>query len=105
VEEEPKEKPKKTPKKKVKEEPEEPEEFMKAPPKRKEKKTGRGPSAYGTAVALLGEDPEMGLHTLYDKMRDLGFDIPSKTGSIKTAHSIFRKIYKYLKINGFLKED
>lgn len=62
------------------------------------------PSAYGTALALMGPDPEMPLHELYNNMRDLGFDIPASTGSIKTAHSIFRKVYKYLKENGHIKE-
>ena len=82
---------------------EEPKEYLEsAPPKTKPKK--KGPSAYGTALALMGPDPEMPLHELYDAMKERGFDLQQATGSIKTAHSIFRKVYRYLKDNGHIKQ-
>jgi hypothetical protein len=81
---------------------EEPKEYTEeAPPKKKEVK---GPSAYGTALALMGPDPEMPLHELYELMKEQGFDLAQATGSIKTAHSIFRKVYRYLKDNGHIVE-
>jgi hypothetical protein len=73
-----------------------------APPVTKPEK--KGPSAYGTALALMGPDPEMPLHELYEAMKEQGFDLQQATGSIKTAHSIFRKVYRYLKDNGHIKE-
>lgn len=73
-----------------------------APPKTEPKPKREGPSAYGTALALMGPDPEMPLHELYEQMKDHGFDLQQATGSIKTAHSIFRKVYRYLKDNGHI---
>ena len=78
------------------------EEFVEAPPKPTPEP--KGPSAYGTALALMGPDPEMPLHELYELMKEHGFDLQQATGSIKTAHSIFRKVYRYLKDNGHIVE-
>jgi len=87
------------PKKKPTPEPEA-EEHMEEP---KPKPKVKGPSAYGTAIAILGANPTMPLSDLYEVMRKKKFDL-SKTGnSIKTAHSICKKIYYLYKANGFLK--
>lgn len=83
---------------------EEIQEHMGTSPLPKTKPEPKGPSAYGTALALMGPDPEMPLHELYEAMKEQGFDLQLATGSIKTAHSIFRKVYRYLKDNGHIKE-
>jgi len=75
----------------------------KEPPPNSAAKRALGPSAYGTALALMGPDPLMSIHELYDIMKDQGFDIKKNSGSIKTAHSIFKKCYRYLKTNGHIK--
>lgn len=82
---------------------EEAQEYTEGPPPKPEPET-KGPSAYGTALALMGPDPEMPLHELYEAMKEHGFDLQQATGSIKTAHSIFRKVFRYLKENGHIKE-
>jgi len=74
----------------------------KAPPPNSAAKKALGPSAYGTALALMGPDPLLPLPELYDLMKDNGFDIQRSTGSIKTAHSIFRKVYRYLDAHGHI---
>jgi len=74
----------------------------KAPPPNSAAKKALGPSAYGTALALMGPDPLLPLPELYDLMKDNGFDIQRATGSIKTAHSIFRKVYRYLDAHGHI---
>jgi len=80
---------------------EEPQEYTEGPPPtKKPKKKREGPSPYGTALALMGPDPEMPIHELYEAMKDLGFDLKTASGSIKTAHSISRKNWKYYKDNG-----
>jgi hypothetical protein len=83
---------------------EEIQEHIGTSPLPKNKPESKGPSAYGTALALMGPDPEMPLHELYEAMKEQGFDLKTATGSIKTAHSIFRKVYRYLKDNGHIKE-
>ena len=74
----------------------------KPPPPNSAAKKALGPSAYGTALALMGPDPRLPLPELYDLMKDNGFDIRRSTGSIKTAHSIFRKVYRYLDAHGHI---
>lgn len=59
------------------------------------------PSAYGTALALMGPDPVLPIGDLYDLMKAQGFDIQVHGGSIKTAHSIFRKVVRILERNGW----
>ena len=77
------------------------EHTTKAPPKKKEKKE---PSAYGTALALMGPDPNLPIGDLYDLMKAHGFDIQKKSATIKTAHSIARKMYRIYKEHGHIKE-
>lgn len=84
---------------------EEAEEYVdRAPPKPK-KKPKTEPSAYGTALALMGENPETTYPDLCDRMRELGFDIQAKTGTIKTARSIARKMWRYYEKHGYIKEE
>lgn len=89
-------------------EPEEPaekpeaREYTDSPPPKREKR--EGPSAYGTALALMGPDPSISVQDLYDLMRAQGFDIQKSGGSIKTAHSIFKKVHRYLGEHGHLKK-
>jgi DNA (cytosine-5)-methyltransferase 1 len=76
------------------------EHLDKAPPKKKE---STGPSAYGTALELMGPDPNLPIGELYDLMKAHGFDIQKKSATIKTAHSIFRKVTRILDKNGHVK--
>lgn len=79
---------------------EEVKEHTEGPPEKAKKPKREGPSAYGTALAMMGPDPEMPLHELYEAMKEAGFDLKDATGSIKTAHSISRKNWRYYKENG-----
>ena len=91
----PQERPKKKPRPKKKE-----GEFMENPAKVKPART-HTVSAYGMAIALMGPDPNLPLSDLYILMKEQGYDLQSSTGSIKTAHSIFRKVIKTVEINGW----
>ena len=77
------------------------EEHLEAP---KPNLKATGPSAYGTAIAILGKHPETPLHEIYDIMKKRGFDLAKTGNSIKTAHSICRKVYYLLKEHGHIKE-
>ena len=92
----------KAPEPKPKPEKKEPKEYLDKDPTKVVKK--QGPSAYGMALALMGPDPTITVHDLYDLMKAHGFDIQVSGGSIKTAHSIFKKVYLYLKEHGHIKE-
>jgi len=75
----------------------------KAPPVTDKEK--KGPSAYGTALAIVGQDPFISYPDLCDRMREEGFDIQKKAGTIKTARSIARKMWRYYGVNGFIKDE
>jgi len=60
-----------------------------------------GPSAYATALAVMGTNPNMEMHTLYVIMKKKGFDLRISSGTIKTAHSIFRRVFRSLVDNGY----
>lgn len=87
-------------------EPEEAEEHLDKDPAKETptEKKQTTPSAYGTVLALMGPDPTLTLPEVYDMMRELGFDMNKSNGSIKTAHSIFRKCYQILKKHGHIKK-
>lgn len=81
-----------------------PKEFKEAPPKKAKKAAEPPPaSAYSTAFSVMGTDPNMPIHELYDRMKKLGFNLQSTGNSIKTARSTFRRCYYILKENGFAK--
>lgn len=91
-----------TPPKKTKTKPKEYTE--KAPPK-KEKATRpkrEGPSAYNAAIEMMGPDPSLPIHELYESMKEAGFDLVTSSGSIKTARSIFRRVYLVLYKHGHI---
>ena len=94
--------PKDPPKKKKPKEKAPMEGYMEEPKPKKEK---LGPSAYGMAIAVMGVTPTMPLHTLYDVMKEKKYDLAETGNSIKTAHSIFKKVYTLLKNNGFIIKD
>ena len=62
------------------------------------------PSAYGTAIAVMFTDPTIPLSTLYAVMHKKGFNLRKTGNSIKTAHSIFKKIFTGLVRQGYKKE-
>jgi len=60
-------------------------------------------SAYSTAISIMGTEPTLTLQDLHAKVSEAGFADISHGNSVKTAHSIFRKVYKELSTNGFIK--
>lgn len=68
---------------------------------KKEKK----PSAYGTAIELMAEDPNMDKTRLFTTMSAKGFDTEHNKGPINTAFLQFRKVYGLLKQNGLINEE
>jgi len=83
--------------------PEEPETVPE--PEVEEHDTTKQPkgSAYGTAIVILNANPTMPLKELYEEIIARGFDKTKSGASVKTAHSIFKKIYRGLDKNGFIK--
>ena len=60
-------------------------------------------SAYSTAVTLMCKTPPISLQELTAEVMTMGFDAKTHGNSVKTAHSIFKKIYRGLDANGFIK--
>ena len=60
-------------------------------------------SAYSTAIALMCKTPTLNLQDLTDAVMETGFNAKAHGNSVKTAHSIFKKVYRGLDENGFIK--
>jgi len=60
-------------------------------------------SAYSTAISTMCTEPTLTLQDLHAKVSEASFADVSHGNSVKTAHSIFRKVYKGLDTNGFIK--
>lgn len=59
-------------------------------------------SAYSFAMEAMGPDPTKSLQALTREMADKGYDMFTVGNSTKTAHSIFRKVYRILRENGHI---
>ena len=83
-----------------------PPEHMEDPTKNKQRghRVSDGPSAYATAIAMMGPDPELSYPDLIDAMKERGFDTIAKAGVIKTGRSILRTCYRVIKENGHIKD-
>lgn len=60
-------------------------------------------SAYSTAIAIMNKTPTLNLQELTAEVMTMGFNVKTHGNSVKTAHSIHRKIYRGLGENGHLK--
>lgn len=87
------------------EEVEEVEEPSPEPAKDEAPKSEPKHSAYGMAFAIMGAQPTLPLAHLYEVMKQKGYDLVKKGGSIKTAHSICKKYFVYLRDNGYIDES
>ena len=65
---------------------------------------GGGMTAYTYALEAMGKNPTTRLRDLTTSMADEGYDMFVLGNSVKTAHSVFRKIYRILKENEHIKE-
>ena len=60
-------------------------------------------SAYSTAIAIMNKTPTLNLQELTAEVMTMGFNAKTHGNSVKTAHSIHRKIYRGLGENGHTK--
>jgi len=59
-------------------------------------------SAYSYAMVIMGPNPTKKLQELTREMANVGYDMFTVGNSVKTAHSIFRKVYRILRENGHI---
>jgi outer membrane biosynthesis protein TonB len=74
----------------------------KKPAAGKKEKKEKGPSAYGTTVAAMCEDPDMSFADLLKILKKKGIDTDNKS-AINTGYSVVRKIVASLRENKLMK--